>query len=111
MYLTQLAAWRYEFQSVSLHNSYRNVLNYVLDIGTFDGQTVDMSNTHSGTFDVQLLKSQPTVSVELAAQALGVSRAYAYEMARTGRLPTIALGPRRKRVPTAALLRILQLDD
>ena len=39
----------------------------------------------------------PTISVERAGHYLGVSRAYAYAMAREGRLPTIKLGTRRVR--------------
>lgn len=54
-----------------------------------------------------LRSGPPTISVERAGQYLGVSRAYAYAMAREGRLPTIKLGTRRVRVPTAALLRML----
>lgn len=53
----------------------------------------------------------PTLSVERAAHALGVSRAYAYAMAREGRLPVIKVGDRRVKVPTAALLRMLNGDD
>ncbi len=53
----------------------------------------------------------PTLSVEQAAQALGVSRAYAYSMAREGRLPVIRVGDRRVKVPTAALLRMLNGGD
>jgi excisionase family DNA binding protein len=66
---------------------------------------------NADSIDLQAIKQSPTVSIEVAGKVLGVSRAYTYEMARTGRLPTIALGPRRKRVPTVALLRMLQLDD
>ena len=48
-----------------------------------------------------------TTSVERAAQYLGISRAYAYALAREGALPTIKLGPRRLRVPTAGLRKML----
>lgn len=48
-----------------------------------------------------------TVSVERAGEYVGVSRTYAYQMARKGLLPTIKLGSRRVRVPTAALARML----
>ncbi|WP_326544680.1 helix-turn-helix domain-containing protein [Mycobacterium sp. 2-64] len=54
-----------------------------------------------------LQSGPPTVSVERAGQYLGVSRAFAYQMAREGLLPTIKLGARRVRVPAAALLRML----
>ncbi len=50
----------------------------------------------------------PTVSVEVAAKYLGVSRPYAYQMAREGRLPVIHLGPRRVRVPVIGLLKMLE---
>jgi excisionase family DNA binding protein len=51
-----------------------------------------------------------TTSVERAAQYLGISRAYGYQMAREGVLPTIKLGPRRLRVPTAGLRKMLAAD-
>src|SRR6476660_6175587 len=51
-----------------------------------------------------LRREGTTVSVERSGQYLGVSRAFAYQMAREGQLPTIKLGTRRVRVPTAALL-------
>jgi len=35
-----------------------------------------------------------TLTVEEAGQLLGISRALAYEMARTGRLPTLRFGKR-----------------
>lgn len=52
-----------------------------------------------------------TVSVRRAAEYIGVSHAYAYHMARDGLLPTIKLGTRRIRVPTASLLRMLDPQD
>lgn len=55
----------------------------------------------------ELRSGPPTISVERAGQYLGVSRAYAYAMAREGRLPTIELGVRRVRVRSAALLAML----
>ncbi len=55
----------------------------------------------------ELRSGPPTISVERAAQYLGVSRAYAYAMAREGRLPAIKLGAKRVRVPSAGLLRLL----
>ncbi|MGV0154158.1 helix-turn-helix domain-containing protein [Rhodococcus sp. GB-02] len=60
----------------------------------------------------ELRSGPPTVSIERAGQFLGVSRSYAYRMVKSGRLPTIELGARRKRVPSAALLRMLgAIDD
>jgi excisionase family DNA binding protein len=53
---------------------------------------------------------QPTVTVEFTGEALGVSRASAYEAVRKGEIPSIKIG-RRVVVPTAALRRLLKLDD
>jgi len=50
-----------------------------------------------------------TVTVEQAAQALGVGRNLAYELVRTGKLPSLRLG-RRIVVPRAALDRLLAGD-
>ncbi|WP_374025597.1 helix-turn-helix transcriptional regulator [Mycobacterium sp. HNNTM2301] len=55
----------------------------------------------------ELRSGPPTISVEQAARYLGVSRAYGYQMARDGQLPTIKLGERRVRVPALALLKML----
>ncbi|GGK44817.1 helix-turn-helix domain-containing protein [Nocardia camponoti] len=70
-----------------------------------------MSQTPTDTPDIESLRQHPTVSIEDAGKLLGISRSYAYAMARSGHLPTIALGVRRRRVPTAALLRLLQVAD
>ena len=51
-----------------------------------------------------------TVSVETAAQMLGVSRRLGYELARTGRIPVLRLG-KRLVVPRAQLLAMLGLRD
>lgn len=53
---------------------------------------------------------RPTCTIEEAARVLGVSRSVAYASAQAGTIPTIRLG-RRLLVPTAALRRLLQLDD
>jgi excisionase family DNA binding protein len=58
-----------------------------------------------------LRREGTTVSVERAGTYLGVSRAFAYAMAKEGRLPVIKLGPRRLRVSTAALLRMIGIED
>jgi excisionase family DNA binding protein len=55
-------------------------------------------------------ESQPTVTVEEAGDALGISRASAYEGVKTGEIPSIRVG-RRIVVPTAALRRLLGIDD
>jgi len=58
------------------------------------------------------LREEPsTISVERAGRYIGVSRSYSYQLVREGRLPTIRLGARRVRIPTAALLRILTGDS
>jgi excisionase family DNA binding protein len=48
----------------------------------------------------------PTISVEEAAELLGISRSAAYRAAKTGQLRTLRMG-RKLRVPTAPLLRML----
>jgi excisionase family DNA binding protein len=48
-----------------------------------------------------------TLTVEEAAKELGISKASAYEAARTGELPTIKIG-KRILVPVVALERMLQ---
>lgn len=57
-------------------------------------------------------ETQPTVAVwPTAARALGLSKSAAYAAAKAGRIPTIRLGERRVRVPTAALRSLLGLDQ
>ena len=51
-----------------------------------------------------------TISVNRAAQYLGISSPYAYALAHDGRLPTIKLGGTRFRVPTAALRNLLDVQ-
>ncbi len=53
---------------------------------------------------------QPTMAVEVAAGYLGISRPAAYAAARSGELPTVRIG-RRLLVPTAALRRLLEIDE
>jgi len=48
-----------------------------------------------------------TLKVEEVAKMLGISRNLAYEMARTGQLPTLRFG-RRLLVPRHALERMLE---
>ncbi|MFD6677651.1 helix-turn-helix domain-containing protein [Rhodococcus zopfii] len=60
------------------------------------------------TFDIDELRRTPTVSITTAARLLGISQSQAYVIANSGDLPTITLGTRRKRVPSAALLRMLE---
>jgi excisionase family DNA binding protein len=54
------------------------------------------------------LATQATISVEQAAQVLGLGRTAAYEAARRGEFPTRRLG-RRLVVPVPALLEWLGL--
>ncbi|HZE15153.1 MAG TPA: DNA-binding protein [Mycobacterium sp.] len=56
-----------------------------------------------------LRAEEATVSIERAGMYLGVIRARAYAMARDGLLPTIKCGQRRFRVPTSALLEMLDV--
>jgi excisionase family DNA binding protein len=72
--------------------------------------TTSIASTQHLTLDA-LRSGPPTVSVDRAAEYLGVSRAYAYVMAREGRLPAIKLGRRRVRVSSAGLLRLLTGDQ
>lgn len=51
-----------------------------------------------------------TLTVEEAAELLGVSRGLAYEAARRGDLPVIRLG-RRLVVPTARLLELVGAEN
>jgi excisionase family DNA binding protein len=53
---------------------------------------------------------EATISVERAGRLLGISRPSAYRAARSGELPSLRLG-RRVVVPTAAILRLLQIDE
>ena len=55
-----------------------------------------------------LRNGPPTVRVEEASKVLGVSRPFAYQMARDGLLPVLRLGPKRIRIITAGLLEMLE---
>ena len=52
------------------------------------------------------IRDRATLTVEEAAELLGVGRSSAYEAARRGDLPAVRLG-RRLVVPVPALLRLL----
>jgi len=64
-----------------------------------------------GPIDIDYLRTHPTCSVEQAAQLIGVSREYGYVLIRSGMLDAIELGERRVRVKSAALLRLLGVED
>lgn len=51
----------------------------------------------------------PTLTVEQAAEMLGVSRQSAYAAVRKGEIPSISVG-RRKVIPTAAFMRLLGVE-
>jgi len=50
-----------------------------------------------------------TVTIEEAAQILGIGRASAYELARTGQIPVLKLGAKRLVVPRRALEKLLDI--
>jgi excisionase family DNA binding protein len=66
-------------------------------------KTVQEAQTTPGDASERL-----TLTVEQAAAILGVSRAFAYELARTGELPSVRLG-RRIVIPRRALVRLLDV--
>ena len=51
-----------------------------------------------------------TMTVEEAGEALGISRATAYMLAKTGGIPVIRLGERRLVVPKVQLQRMLECN-
>ena len=51
-----------------------------------------------------------TLTIEEAAQILGISRGLAYELARGGRLPVIRFG-RRLLIPRGALENMLNMSN
>jgi excisionase family DNA binding protein len=52
-----------------------------------------------------------TMTVEEAGEALGISRATAYQLANTGGIPAIRIGQRRLVVPKARLQAMLDSQD
>jgi excisionase family DNA binding protein len=69
----------------------------------------DLTDTTNNCPSLERLRQgPPTVSIDIAAEYLGVSRGFAYQMAKTGHLPVIRLGGARMRVPAAKLLRMLE---
>ncbi|MHB8147683.1 MAG: helix-turn-helix domain-containing protein [Vulcanimicrobiaceae bacterium] len=49
------------------------------------------------------------MTIEEAAQILGIGRASAYELARTGQIPVLKLGAKRLVVPRRALEKLLDI--
>lgn len=67
--------------------------------------------TTTNTDPLAELRTTATVSVTRAAELLGIGKSSAYVMARSGRLPAIELGPRRMRIKSADLLRMLEPSE
>jgi excisionase family DNA binding protein len=63
--------------------------------------------THTSDDALDELRSKPTISIEGYARVMGISRSFAYSLAREGEIPIIRVG-RRFRVPSAAILRMLE---
>lgn len=75
-------------------------------------KTVELHKTIAEPLTLDDLRREGvTISVDRASQYLGVSRAFAFQMAKKDLLPVIKLGNRRKRVITAALARMLGAED
>lgn len=67
------------------------------------------TDTQSNVPVLDRLRQGPaTVSIDEAAEILGISRGFAYTMAKSGDLPVIRLSSTRMRVPTAKLLAMLE---
>lgn len=58
---------------------------------------------------MELESLPPTITVEQAADILGVSRSSAYRAAKNDEIPTFKIG-RRLLVPTARLMAMLAID-
>jgi hypothetical protein len=62
--------------------------------------------------EIPLAEEQPTVGILLAGKAVGLGSSATYDAHKAGRLPFPVLECGGKfRVPTAALRRVLQLDE
>ncbi len=70
-----------------------------------------MTTTHRTT-TAALLEAGPTVSLDVAAAALGIGRSLAYQLVKRGQFPVriLKLG-NRNRVATAELLCLLGMSD
>lgn len=85
---------------VTLHKSLQYVHTRRMT-STADVSIVDRSLPDAAT--------EPTVTIERAAQVLGIGRGSAYEAARRGEIPVLRIG-KRFVVPTAQLLALLGHD-
>ncbi len=65
--------------------------------------------THDTSLQIDQLAGRATITIEQAAQLLGLGRTAAYDAARRGELPTRRLG-RRLLVPVPALLSCLEAN-
>ena len=61
------------------------------------------------TSPIPLPAERPTLDIPEAGVFLGLSRVQAYRAAKEGHLPTVQVGDRRFKVPTAALRAMLGL--
>jgi excisionase family DNA binding protein len=57
----------------------------------------------------QIEEKPLAVTVEKAGQLLGISRNLAYQMAKTGDLPTVKIGKKRLVVPIVKLEKMLEV--
>ena len=55
-------------------------------------------------------ESKPTLSVDEFAVVAGISRSTAFAAVHSGQVPSMRFG-KRIRIPTAAVRRLLELDD
>lgn len=55
--------------------------------------------------------TEPTTSVAVVARALKMNKDTAYAEVKAGRIPSVPLGARGVRIPTAWLRRVLQLEE
>jgi excisionase family DNA binding protein len=53
---------------------------------------------------------KPTLTVAELAEVVGVGRAAAYEMVRSGQVDSFRVGQHKIRIPTAAVVRLLQQE-
>jgi helix-turn-helix protein len=59
---------------------------------------------------LRALTEEVSVPVEVAGEALGIGRNSAYSAIKTGQIPSVRIG-RRIAVPTAAIRRMLQIEE